>query len=216
MQGSPCSGQSLSKKCYWLCCHTEKPFLTLLAHRWLPGAGPWAAVASGRGPSCDLCPGGCDPSEAPGLTEQAIARGTSLARASQDLFPPVILMQELQLRAESSVPPHPIKRLIPMEWPLIPWARAAALPPSSPLESWWQRPSACSQAALLAAAPAMAVADFLIPSQATSAEPCPESSLLTLPHYLFVEFLGSPKHLLQPPSYSLCLQHNLPPAIWEY
>lgn len=53
--------------------------LTLLTHRWLPGAGPRAAVASGRGPGRDLCSGGRDPSEAPGLKQQAVARGTSLA-----------------------------------------------------------------------------------------------------------------------------------------
>lgn len=86
---------------------TGKACLTLLTRRWFSGAGPWAAVASGRGPSRDLCPGGRDPSEAPGLRKQAVARGTSLAWAFQKLLSPTIPEAELQLRAEPSVPCPP-------------------------------------------------------------------------------------------------------------
>lgn len=81
--------RTLFKKYVWLCCKREAILTLFLALRWLPGAGPWAAVASGRGPGCILCPGGCDTSDAPGLREQAVARGTSLAWGFKDLpFPP--------------------------------------------------------------------------------------------------------------------------------
>lgn len=36
--------------------------ILLFIRRWLPGPGSRAAVASGRGPGCVLCPGGRDPS----------------------------------------------------------------------------------------------------------------------------------------------------------
>lgn len=89
----------------WLCQRREKAVLTLfLTHRWLPGAGTWAAVASGRGAGCVLFPGGRDPSEALGLREQAVARGASLAWGFMDLPFPSTPEAGVTVRAGPSVP----------------------------------------------------------------------------------------------------------------
>ncbi|XP_057558550.1 acyl-coenzyme A thioesterase 8 isoform X2 [Hippopotamus amphibius kiboko] len=83
--------------------------------RWLPGPGSWAAVASGWGPGCVLCSGGCDPSEALGLKEQAVARGTSLAWGFKDLPSPPTPEAGVTTQGWAFGPEHPIKRLIPLE-----------------------------------------------------------------------------------------------------
>lgn len=50
-------------------CAKAEAILSLLAHRWLSRASARAAVASGWGPRCDLCPRGCDQIEASSVCE---------------------------------------------------------------------------------------------------------------------------------------------------
>ena len=50
------------KERVWLGSRRQAIETLLFIRRQLPGPGSRAAVASGRGPGCVLCPGGCDPS----------------------------------------------------------------------------------------------------------------------------------------------------------
>ncbi|XP_048666707.1 acyl-coenzyme A thioesterase 8 isoform X2 [Marmota marmota marmota] len=83
--------------------------------RWLSGASPRAAVASGWGPGCVLCPGRRHPSKAPSLREQAVARGISLPGSSRiSLLPPFLRWGYVE--GWTFCPSHLIKRLTPLEW----------------------------------------------------------------------------------------------------
>lgn len=101
--------------------------------RWLPGPSSWAAVASGRGSGYVLCPGGRDPSEAPGL--KAVARGTSLVWGFKDLPSPPTPEAGVTIQGWAFGPEHGIKRLLPVELLAFnpPWPEMQpSLQPSTP------------------------------------------------------------------------------------
>ncbi|XP_077908189.1 acyl-coenzyme A thioesterase 8 isoform X2 [Ictidomys tridecemlineatus] len=106
--GGHCTGHFLS-------CPSRLWLFIFKMAEWLSGASPRAAVASGWGPGCVLCPGRRHPSKAQSVREQAVARGISLPRSSRiSLLPPFLRWGYVE--GWTFCPSHLIKRLTPLEW----------------------------------------------------------------------------------------------------